>query len=190
MKKKYVEDYKLFLDKTSEGKVKEKLEYTGKYYWFNLDNKQMLRFKILFGSILMVELTLFILMGVINNDGSRILYVLLPYVCGIMPFYYLISAFFAMPGKQMDMEYVQYDTSYVRSKKSAVGIMVCMALAGMGDIIFVVRNMAEIEIKKEFVFFLLSFLIFLLNFIFIKFETKVNKCINIRESKILNESNK
>ena len=144
MKKKYVEDYQLFLDKTKSGKVKEKLEYTGKYYWFSLDDKQMLRFKIIFGSIIILELALFILMGVINNDGSRILYVLLPYVCGIMPFYYLISAFFSMPVKPVEMEFVQYDTSYVRSKKSAVGIMVCMALAGFGDIIFVVRNMAKI----------------------------------------------
>lgn len=127
-----------------------------------------------------VILFLYLIMGMISHPGDRVFYIVYPYLLPIIPFYYLLQSVFSLPKEAMHMEYVCYDTSFLRLKRTLVGIEINIIFLSILDIFYIGRSFSNLQpedLLAEGIFLLLSLIIFLMMIIFLKMHNKLIKNI-------------
>jgi len=172
--KEYYKDYKLIPKKLPNGKVKKVAVYVGKYYICELDEIKLRKFKLYFFTLVLCSGATAIGLGFINNPGSRIMYVALPYVSLFLPlvFGFLGTIRFMTSGNIL--EQAAYDKSKKRIYRSTVWQIILSGLAFVGDIIFIIIEKDKEILRKEAVFTAGMLLILVINIVFLKLQREVD----------------
>lgn len=129
--------------------VMNEISYTGDYYKFHLTDAEYKRMRKVIFTAIIIQTLLFVAAGFLNNRGSFCFYVLFPYLCIFLPLTFLIRGYLRIPKQLQPMEYAIYDKCYNRVKFSIVGILIASMAAGIGDVVFIIKYVLEIDLIKE-----------------------------------------
>jgi hypothetical protein len=171
--KKYYKDYKLVSKELPNGKSKQTAEYIGKYYICRLDETVLRRFKLYFLTLALCSGATAIGIGFLNNPGSRIFYVALPYASLFLPVMYSILGALGFITKGNKLEQAAYDKTRKRIYRSTVWQIILSSAAFAGDLIFIIIKKDRDIFLREAAFAGCLLLILVLNIIFIKLQKKV-----------------
>jgi hypothetical protein len=167
--KDYVSDEKI----TKAGKVVKEMKYTGDYYEYHLSAKEYKQMRKVMLSCILTNVILFVLIGLLNNSGSFCFYVLLPYLCILLGVIYLCFGYFHIPKSLQKMEFAIYDKSYLKVKFSIVGLVAASTTTVIGDAVFILRNVNEIDLWKEILFWSLSLLITIISTLTLIYHNRI-----------------
>lgn len=137
--KKYRDQFEVQTEKTKNG-IKQKVVYTGRYYVTDLPIDKMRRYQVSFKRLSAIIALLFIGMGFLNNDGSRVFYVVFPYVILFLPVLYMIFASITFSRKGEKLTIPDYEKSFVRLKTTGIGILVLSVASAVGDLVYVLSG--------------------------------------------------
>jgi hypothetical protein len=156
--KKYYKDYKPITKVSPEGQPKQEMEYTGKYYNCQLTEDQLKRKKMQYIIFVFCITVIETGIGFLNNPGSRMFYVVLPYVGLFLPTIYSIigTGIFAKSGTSL--EYAVYDKSRNRIYHSTVAQIVLGIMVIFSDICFILSE-KNIHITVDEPVFIMGMLI-------------------------------
>ncbi len=153
MEKRYVKDYEAAADGS--------FHYRGAYYKLKLDSQGKRKASLDCFVCAAVMMTLFFVSLCINNDGSRVFYILMPYIfCGLPLFYCLRGCdVFRKAGPAMERR--EYERGILRIKRSAAAAAVLTGYTAAADLLFLLVHRKEIGILQETVFWMVCMGIFL-----------------------------
>lgn len=176
MKKQYQKhskDYKLVSKELPNGKIKQVAIYTGKYYICMLNETEFRKFKFYFLTLALCSSITVIGIGFLNNPGSRVAYVSLPYVSLFLPMVYgLLGAIkFAISGLRLDQ--TAYDKSKIRIHRSTIWQIALSGITILGDTLFILFNKNMDMLYKELIFTGCMIFIFISNILYFKLQMKV-----------------
>jgi len=97
---------------------------------------------------------LWILAGLVNQDSSRIFYVLFPYYFIFLPIIYFGYGAFNFSDISQNMDGVTYDGSIRRMHRSGLGIIILTGINILLDAIYIVVNFQTADIGKEILYIL------------------------------------
>ena len=179
-RKAYVNDYDVSTELVKDGeKVKEKknITYHGKYYRFQMDETKLKKVKytyVIFGLVLFL---LFLALGMLNNDASRIVYVVMPYVFLFLPIFYTNMGTIKLLKRNSDMTAKEYNDTVIRLKKTTLSLLVLSIACALGDILYLVTHKITDFASKEYVFLSGILIITGLSILFMQQQKTVNKNI-------------
>lgn len=158
---KYLEDY----EKTGAGGF----EYTKQYYCFKLTVMQ----KAAYLAFMLVNAAAFIYAGLLNNGGSRVFYIVLPYAAMLLPLMFMLADVYKILTNEGKMTRKQYDKSFVQLKHMTAAAIVFSAAAFTGTAVC----LFNVYSFKDLIFALCSAAILIFSSIFVYIQYKVNKTI-------------
>lgn len=159
-KYKYLKDY----EKNDSGDY----IYISQYYYINGTSKELRADKIAYIILTAATLVLYIAAGFLNNAGSRVVYVVLPYVLMFLPIFLSISDIYKIITGGVKMTRKQFDHSYVQLKNVTVAVIILSAMGVIGDILLITMQYSINE-----VFYLASFIfICAINIIYIYIQKR------------------
>jgi len=147
-------------------------KYTGEYYRFDMPGEKIREMKWIYAALALSTAILFLIAGFINNEGSKVIYVSLPYVVLLLPIGFMVWDVVKIASLRGDMTKKQYDQSVVQLKNVTTAATVLSFLASAGDIVFMALGFASEYQAKELLFLFLVMLIGVLNIIFISMQKK------------------
>lgn len=145
-------------------------KYTGAYYRFDLPAEKIGTMKLLYSAMALLTAILFIAAGFINNQGSRVIYVVLPYVALLLPIGFMLWDVAQIVLLKGDMTQKQYDCSVVQLRTVATASAILSFLASIGDIVYMAVSAGGEHLGKEILFLILVMLVGILNMIFISIQ--------------------
>lgn len=162
----------------SEYEVEEKgkkkvLIYMGEYYSIQAESWKIQRFRLLYGITMLCLIAFFLIGGLLNNDGSRVFYVVVPYVCSTIPLFYMTLATFRFLRLPLKFQHIHYDLSVTRLKKTSVVLIALSVMTMLGDLIYFFIQFDQIKKGKEIIFFCIAAAIFGLTFFYRKLQDQV-----------------
>ncbi|UZQ86325.1 hypothetical protein ODU73_000750 [Thermoclostridium stercorarium] len=122
---------------------------------------------------------LFFYMGLLNNDGSRVFYVVLPYVLQFLPIAYTVMSSVSLYPKDI-LTVVQYEKSYVRIKASGTWILILSIAGSIGDIIYIFGKYGN-KIELELTFLICNFAMAILAIIILRIHNRIKFKIITRD---------
>lgn len=143
-----------------DGKEKKKYRYTGDYYIFDINRGEKKKIFIKNAVFCILYILLFILAGLVNNDGSRSLFIAVPYAFLYLPYVYLVMGTLSVRGMGERMEFIAYDKSLGRMKRSCTGILVIASYLCIADGIYAAGWGGEISLTHEIAFLCICILAF------------------------------
>lgn len=152
--------------------------YTGEYYMFDLPAGKLKRLKLIYFSISLVLLALFVAGGYVNNPGSRVIYVILPYITMFLPIAFMLSDAVKIIFSDNKMTYKQYNRSVLQLKRSVIALIVISAAAIAGETAYIVFNPFRVIFSSEIPYFLVCVVIFFISVIFNLIQRKT-PCVSI-----------
>lgn len=151
--------------------------YTGVYYMYDLPAGKLKLLKFTYLSISLVLAILFTAGGYINNPGSRVIYVILPYITMFLPIVFMLSDAVKIIFSDNKMTFKQYDRSVLQLKRSGTALIVISAAAIAGEISYLIFNGASAVLSSEIPYFLVCFAIFSISVAF-NFIQRKAPCIS------------
>ena len=146
--RKYKEEYEV-----RENGRKKDVIYIGEYYSIQADDLKIQRLRLLYGITMLCLIVLFLIGGLLNNDGSRIFYVIVPYVCSIIPLFYMGLATVQFLRIHSEIQHIFYDLSVIRLKKTGAALIAFSVMTLIGDLIYFFTQFSQINLGMEIVFF-------------------------------------
>lgn len=171
--KKYYKDYKLVLKTLPNGKVKEVAEYVGRYYICRLNKTEIKRHKLYYIALALCSSATVIGLGFINNPGSRIAYVALPYVSLFLPMVYMIMGTIGFIYSGEKLEQATYDKTKVRIYRSTIWQMALSSLSAIGNIVFTLLKGSSDSLLKNWIFTGGMLLVLVINIAFLQLQKRV-----------------
>ncbi len=176
-KHKYRSDYEVHetqLPGQKHTKFKKELKYVGKYYVLVKKDTEIKPLKWLSILCILLIAGIFLGLGFLNNQGSRLIYVILPYVIMFLPIYYGIMGSVKLLSLKERMTVLEYERSSVRIKKSTLSLTVMAITTAIGEGIFLIRNLdKKSEISLDFAFFVGVIIILILSFLVLRIQAKI-----------------
>jgi protein-S-isoprenylcysteine O-methyltransferase Ste14 len=179
-KRAYVNDYDINTEVTKEGnkyKEKKNITYHGKYYRIQMDKDKIKKAKwinVIFGIVFFL---LFTFLGFLNNESSRIIYVVLPYVLLFLPIFYTNLGTIKLLTISDDMTTKEYEFTIQRMRKTTLSMLILSIACIIGEILYLLRNSITDFASKDYVF-LSGILIFaVLALLFMQHQKTINKNI-------------
>ncbi len=174
--KKYYKDYRLINKTLPNGKTKQVAKYIGEYYICQLSDKKFKLFKLYFFALAICSGAIVIGAGFINNSGSRMAYVALPYVILFLPtLFNLMGAIgFALAGKKL--EQAAYDKIKIRMYRSTIWNIALSSIASIGNIVFTLyrsEKMSKSILVSNWLFTGSMIILLGLSLIFLQFQKRV-----------------
>lgn len=167
-------DYKKVETTDEKGKTHTEVIYTGDYYIASLSEDVMNKYRLLCWIFAFVIFAVYVCMGLINNSGSRVFYVVLPYVCAYLPVGYIFSGCWYITVSGIKMTKNQYNKSVKRLKKCTVAVGIISVMTITGDIIYTVINEKSIDSEKELLYIIFGLISFIICFGFLKMQSKIS----------------
>jgi len=135
--------------------VRQKVVYTGDYYKTDMPKKQEKVCKVLLIAIPVVMAVLFVYMGLLDNNGSRTFYVVLPYVLQFLPISYSIISAVSFYPKEM-LTVIQYEKAYIRIRTSGMWILILSVAGIIGEIVYILGGYGDTP-GLEIIFLICNF---------------------------------
>lgn len=176
MKKRFVRDYK-----RKDGE--NQFSYVGDYYIFCMEKTEKKRrsiFQVLFAVLQMI---LLVVAGLLNSPGSYKIYIVLPYLCMILPLiYYIMGAvrFARIPEK---MEKHQYEETLLRMMKSVLAVFFLSVFTVGADGIFLMRNRDKMEVMPEALFLGIMIFLAVMDYTALRYHNQMQKRIVVEKQK-------
>ena len=171
--KKYYKDYKLVSKTLPNGKVKRVTEYIGKYYTCCLSKTNLKRMKFYYLTLVLCSSATAIGAGFINNLGSSIVYVALPYVSLFLPIAYSLMGTIGFINSNEKLTQALYDKTKIRIRRATIWQMLLSVVAILGDVFFILFGVDKDLLQEELAFLGCMILVFLINVLFIKLQKRV-----------------
>jgi hypothetical protein len=171
--KKYYKDYKLVKKTLPNGKTKEVAEYIGRYYICQLSETEIKRHKLYYFALTLCSSATVIGFGFLNNPGSRIAYVALPYVSLFLPMVYMIIGTIGFIGSGMKLEQAVYDKTKIRIRRSIIWQIALSFLSGIGNVVFTLLKGSADTLLKNWIFTGGMLLVFVINIVFLQLQKRV-----------------
>lgn len=146
--------------------------YTGVYYMYDLPAGKLKLLKLAYLSISLVLAILFTAGGYLNNPGSRVLYVILPYITMFLPIAFIISDTVKIIFSDNKMTFKQYNRSVLQLKRSVIALIAISAAAITGEISYLIFNGTKALLSSEIPYFLVCFAIFCISVAFYFIQRK------------------
>lgn len=176
MKRKFVQDYKRKLGE-------DKFSYEGDYYIFHIEEtekKKRCAVQIIF---VVVQMILIVAAGLLNSPGSYKAYIVLPYLCMILPLiYYMMGAvgFIRIPER---MEKHQYEATIFRMMKSIVAVFFLCVFTVVADGVFLIRNKDTIDAVSEGIFLVVMVVLAIMDYAALIYHNKMYKSVVVEIQK-------
>lgn len=171
--KKYYKDYKLVSKTQPNGKLKQVAEYVGRYYICQLSESDFKRYKFYYLTLTLCSSATAIGLGFLNNPGSRIAYVALPYVSLFLPIFFMIIGTIGFIYSGNKLVQVAYDKTKIRIRRSTIWQIALSFLASIGNIIFTLNKGSADTLLKNWVFTGGMLLVLVLNIVFLQLQKRV-----------------
>ena len=123
-----------------------------------------------------------ILAGLINQDSSRIFYVLFPYYFIFLPIIYFGYGVLNFSGLSVNMDGVAYDGSIRRMHRSGLGIIIWTGINILLDIIYIILNFQTANIGKEILYVVCLVGVMVVGILFGKFYDKTYTKFSLENS--------
>ena len=176
MKKKFVRDYKRKAGETQ-------FSYVGDYYIFHMEETEKKRRAVRQTLFAAVQIILLIAAGFLNSPGSYKAYIVLPYLCMILPLIYYMTGAVGFAGIPEKMEKRQYEVTVFRMTKSVVAVFFLSILTVGADIVFLIRNRSEIELLPEMLFLGIMMLVAVMSYAALRYHNRMQKQVMIEQQK-------
>lgn len=160
--KKYGNDYR------QSGK---QFEYTGKWYGSSLPVLVLKRYALLYTGLMAAALVIYFASLMLNNEGSRIFWILLPYMVVVFPVSYGIMGGVSLilfcrkqerkednPQVVIPEEHIghmtraQYEKGVRRPVRCSIAIMVLGLFASVANLIFLLKDFENLIFTRELLF--------------------------------------
>ena len=170
--KKYGNDYR------QSGK---QFEYTGKWYGTGLSQEELKKHGILNTVLMTVALLVYFSSLMVNNAGSRIFWILLPYMVivfpaayGIMGGVFLVSFCRRQEGREASSQVIvpqehtghmtraEYEKGIRRPARCSMAVVILALIASVADLVFLVRGSGNFIINREMLFLAAAVMILIL----------------------------
>lgn len=171
--KKYYKDYKLVTKTLPNGKVKQVAEYIGKYYTTSLSKTDLKRMKFYYLALVLCSSATAMGAGFLNNPGSRMVYVALPYVSLFLPIAYSLMGTIGFISSKEKLTQASYEKTKVRIHRATIWQILLSSITVLGDIAFVQFRIDKKLLEKELAFIGCIVFVLLLNVLFIQFQKRV-----------------
>lgn len=176
MKRKFVQDYK-----RKDGE--NQFSYVGDYYIFCMEETEKRRrsvFQIVFA---LVQMFFLVVAGLLNSPGSYKVYIVLPYLCMILPLIYYIMGAVGFSRIPERMEKHQYEVTLLRMMKSVLAIFfLCIFTVG-ADGIFLIKNKDEIGAIPEALFFGIMIVLAVMDYAALIYHNRMQKGVVVEKQK-------
>ncbi len=139
MSRKYKDQFEIKTLKTQNG-LKKTAVYQGKYYTAAVPDEKLNRYKAALKGASLTMALIFIGMGFINNDGSRVFYCILPYAVLFLPVFYMLLSSIAFGRKKNELTVPEYDKTVVRIRTSAIAAFIVAIAGATGAMFFVLSG--------------------------------------------------
>lgn len=179
-KRAYVNDYDIETEIIRDGKkIKEKknITYHGKYYHIQMNERDIKKAKwinVVYGIIFIL---LFAFLGFLNSEGSKIIYIVLPYVFLFLPIFYTNMGTIKLLNISRDMTSKEYDFTITRMKKTTLSLLILSISCALGEILYLVSNKISDITSKEYIFLSGILMIVCFSILFMQHQKTVNKNI-------------
>lgn len=151
MKRKEANYYKPYVDPATG---KTKYRYTGYYYELPVKGSEAKRLNLTFLGISAAQAAFFLVQGFLGNSGANAFYVLLPYVCTLLPIALSIwSSLQRLTHKGDFFTAIENRQCIQQLYVCALASMVLSACAALGEIVYMIRFAVSV---KDCTFALLS----------------------------------
>lgn len=150
--KKYYKDYKLVTKIHMNGKAKQEVQYSGKYYISQLNKAELLKVKVRYFALALCSDIALIGVGLINTPGSRILYIALPYVGLFFPAFYCLMGAIKFSSAGDKLVYAAFDKSINRIYRSCLGQIILSSITIIGEICYLLFNKHKDRLLGELLF--------------------------------------
>lgn len=171
MRKKYLADYELRSVQTPKGH-KDEAVYKGNYFIPDMPEDELQKYKVSFIVLSLIMTALFIAMGLLNNDGTRVLYVALPYAILLLPVAFMFTGAVYFYRFKEKLTRQEYDQSYIRIKAYGMAVLYLSIACALGNL-FVVLTGRTLTPGKDILFILMSAAIAFLAFLAVQIHKKV-----------------
>ena len=149
--KKYGNDYR------QRGK---QFEYTGKWYGSSLSVKELKRHALNNTGLMAAALVIYFASLMLNNEGSRIFWILLPYMVVVFPVSYGImggASLFLFCRQQegkahSHMTCAQYEKGVRRPVRCSIAITVLGLFTSVANLIFLLKDFENLIFTRELLF--------------------------------------
>lgn len=183
MKKKayYVKQYEATPQLAREGskRVKYAVTYKGDYFRYDVSDKKLLQMRLLFAAAALLCIALFVGAGLLNTEGTRCMWVVLPYVALFLPLAFLaydvVKQFFA----SRDMTERERDSVVTELKTATVGLVIVSGIASLAAAIFLLVG-KTVNPTKEWLFLGMMVFLFIISFALWKYQKSI-PVITIRQ---------
>lgn len=139
MSRKYRDQYVLQTVETKDG-PKRKTVYTGKYFTAHLPEDKLGKYKAALKGISLITAVLFVGMGLVNNAGSRVIYVILPYAILVLPVFYMLMTTISFGRAKDKLTFPEYDKIFVRMRTAGMGALILAAAGAVGVVVFILSG--------------------------------------------------
>lgn len=180
-KHKYRSDYEVHetqIPGRKQPKYKKELKYVGKYHVLETKESEFKTLKWMNMLSMILIAGIFLGLGLLNNQGSRLLYVILPYIIMFLPIYYGILGSIKLLSLKERLTVIEYERSSVRVKKSSLSLTVMSIATAIGEGVYLLRNVEKHGEKSlDYIFF--AGVIFIL--VFSLFTLRIQAKIQVKE---------
>ncbi|MEI6579501.1 MAG: hypothetical protein WCN92_08585 [Eubacteriales bacterium] len=181
-KSKYADCYEKRTTLDENGNVaRDQYVYIGDYFCFDKDDKQMLRIKNIILAIALFSFIIYFFSGFIDSGGSRVFYVLLPFVCAFLPIAFMLIAAVQFRFKQDDFTIFEYERIWVRLKFTGIAAIFLLSISILGELLFLCFTYHSIPMFKESVYLLCCLSVVCFNLILLHLHTKT-ACLKVNGS--------
>lgn len=173
-RQKYSDDYDLVTTTDEKGREKRTPVYHGKYYDAVLKGTTYASFRAQVYAGLVLIVALQVLIGFINNQGSRQLYVSVPYAIAFFPVMLLVLGAVQMPAELGHLRRDQVEPTFGRMKSSLNFLLIMLAVSFVGEAIFLLFFLHQNPDGLEFAYLGAIGLEIAAAFFLIRLQNKLN----------------
>jgi hypothetical protein len=142
MNRKYADQFELQTVKTQKG-VRKMVVYRGNYFLAKVPAEKLNRYKAALKGTSLAMATLFIGMGLVNNSGSRIFYVILPYAVLVLPIFFMLVSTITFGKTKDKLTVPEFDKTVGRIKTTSIVAFISAAAGVVGGLIYVLSGQSS-----------------------------------------------
>jgi len=149
MNRKYTDQFELQTVKTQKG-FRRMAVYRGKYYLAAVPAEKLNRYKAALKGTSLAMAMLFIGMGLLNNSGSRIFYVILPYAALVLPVFFMLVSTITFGKAKDKLTVPELDKTVGRIKTTSIAAFITAAAGAIGSLIFILSGQSSTPGREIF----------------------------------------
>lgn len=168
IRKRIAADYERRLD--ADGK--ERYVYTGPGFEALLMGRGRVRFLLMCWLVPVLSLAVLVAVGLLDNDGARRVYIVMPYMILYFPLALLVGDAYKISTGRRRMERREYEKSYLQMRHCTVAVIVLSLVLVVGTAVLLITAGSG-TVRREYFFMLGIFAILVTFVLFLRAQLRV-----------------